>query len=88
MAESNWLFDDAEDNRSYGTGSSSGEMDDYDLQMAQRDREKYEEGIRGQAMLHAMEEVAGELYLAVYQEKIKKTMREYQERWNVKMPTS
>lgn len=58
-------------------------IQDIDLEMARRDREKLEEAIKGQGVLQSIEEIAGELYSAVYQKTINQEMQELMTRWKV-----
>lgn len=58
-------------------------LEDLDLRYSKRDREKVEEGIRNQAVLQVIEEVAGEVYHAAYVDEMKKTMEFFSNQWGV-----
>lgn len=80
MDQWDWLEGDEE-----GIGEKASVLGDYDLEMSRRDREKYEDAIANQAVLHTMEEMAGEFYLAVYRETMKTAAREAAESWGVRL---
>lgn len=67
-----WLADDA--------------SEDFDLQMARRDREISEEAIQNQALRQALEETAGEAYLAVYLDSFSRTIESFTRKWSIPCP--